>query len=235
MRTDHIVSISSKITLTGIGLLGVTIALVSCAPRVNFNVSIPTEPTAGCEHIPLDEVLPGHTTKEKSYRIEQQRNDKLLIPGQKVPDFTLVNLEGEEVSLFEVLEESNTVLVDFWASWCGPCVANFPKLKELRTTYGEEGFEVVTISVDTSHEDWSTGSVEHEIPWINLGELESWDGEVATLYGVHFLPKSYLIDSDGCIQQKDLPVELLEKVIVSKFNDAIDDESSPETDRSKPK
>ena len=230
MKTDHGVSISSKIILIFIGLLGVAIALVSCAQSVKLNVSIPTEPAAGCEHIPLNEVLPGHTTKVKSYRIEQQRNDKLLIPGQKVPDFTLVNLEGEEVSLFKVLEESNTVLVDFWASWCGPCVANFPKLKELRNTYGEEGFEVVTISVDTSHEDWSTGSVEHEIPWINLGELESWDGEVATMYGVHFIPKSYLVDGDGCILQKDLPIDLLEEVIISKFDEAVDEESSPETD-----
>ncbi|MXZ43707.1 MAG: TlpA family protein disulfide reductase [Gammaproteobacteria bacterium] len=230
MKTDHGVSISSKIILIFIGLLGVAIALVSCAQSVKLKVSIPTEPAAGCEHIPLNEVLPGHTTKEKSYRIEQQRNDKLLIPGQKVPDFTLVNLEGEEVSLFKVLEESNTVLVDFWASWCGPCVANFPKLKELRNTYGEEGFEVVTISVDTSHEDWSTGSVEHEIPWINLGELESWDGEVATMYGVHFIPKSYLVDGDGCILQKDLPIDLLEEVIISKFDEAVDEESSPETD-----
>ena len=230
MKTDHGVSISSKIILIFIGLQGVAIALVSCAQSVKLNVSIPTEPAAGCEHIPLNEVLPGHTTKEKSYRIEQQRNDKLLIPGQKVPDFTLVNLEGEEVSLFKVLEESNTVLVDFWASWCGPCVANFPKLKELRNTYGEEGFEVVTISVDTSHEDWSTGSVEHEIPWINLGELESWDGEVATMYGVHFIPKSYLVDGDGCILQKDLPIDLLEEVIISKFDEAVDEESSPETD-----
>lgn len=216
-------------TLSVIGFIGFAIALGSCAQNVNLNVTVPTEPAIGCEHIPLEEVLPGITTKEKSYRIEQQKNDKKLIPGQKVPDFTLVNLDGEEVSLYDVLKESDSVLIDFWASWCGPCVASFPKLKELRATYGEEQFEVVAISIDTSHEDWATGSDQHEIPRINLRELESWDGEVATLYGVHFIPNSYLIDSDGCVVQKDLPSELLEEVLVSRYGETLGEESSTET------
>ena len=190
----------------------------------------PLEPVVGCEHVVLEDVLPGIKGKEKSYRREQQRNDKKLIPGQKVSDFTLVNLDGEEVSLFDVLQENNTVLIDFWASWCGPCVASFPKLKELRTAYGREGFEIVAVSIDRTRDEWAEGSDKHEIPWINLGELESWDGEIATMYGVHFIPKSYLIDSDGCILQKDLPTNLLEQVLVRQFDEKNPDSSVLETD-----
>ena len=206
------------------GFLGFVCLLGSCAQNVAL------QPATGCEHVALDEVLQGITTKKKSYRREQQRNDEKLVPVQKVSDFTLTNLEGEEVSLFDVLRENDTVLVDFWASWCGPCVATFPTLKELRTAYGEEGFEVVAVSIDRTREEWAEGSETYEIPWINLGELESWDGEIATLYGVHFIPKSYLIDSDGCILQKDLPIDLLEEVVVNKYDEEVDEESSPEAE-----
>ena len=214
-----------------IGIIGLVVFvtfLSSCAQSVSVE---PAEPALGCEHVVLGDALPGIKGKEKSYRLEQQRNDKKLVPGQKVTDFTLVNLDGEEVSLFDVLQENNTVLIDFWASWCGPCVASFPKLKELRTAYSHKGFEIVAISIDRTHEEWAEGSENYEIPWINLGELESWDGEVATMYGVHFIPKSYLINRDGCILQKDLPIDLLEEVIVSKFAEVSNEESTTNIDR----
>lgn len=210
-----------------IGLLVFVTSLSSCAQSVSVG---PAEPALGCEHVVLEDALPGIKGKEKSYRLEQQRNDKKLVPGQKVADFTLVNLDGEDVSLFDVFQENNTVLIDFWASWCGPCVATFPKLKELRSAYGQKGFEIVAVSIDRTHEEWAEGSEKYEIPWINLGELKSWDGEVATMYGVHFIPKSYLIDSEGCILQKDLPIELLEQVIVSKFDRVLNEDPPAETD-----
>ncbi len=181
---------------------------------------IPTEPAAGCEHVSLAEILPGigSDIPLKSYRREQYLNDKQFIRGQKASDFTLADLQGNNVSLFDVLEESDAVLVDFWTVTCGPCIASFPKLKELRAKYKQQGFEVVSISIDLVREDWISGSEEYELPWINLGELESFYGEVATMYGVRFIPKSYLIDKEGCLLQKDLTTELLEEVLVDRYN-----------------
>ena len=175
--------------------------------------------------------LPGITTKEKSYRRAQQRNDKKLVPGQKVSDFFISRFRRKRgLSVLDVLQKKSTVLIDFWASWCGPCIASFPTLKELRSNYGDDGFEVVAVSIDSTHEEWAEGSKEYEIPWINLGELESWNGDIATMYGVHFIPKSYLIDSEGCILQKDLPIELLEAVVVNSFDEVDGSDTSLETD-----
>lgn len=201
--------------------LGAVIGLATVLCSCSHQIVVPTEPAIGCEHVPLDEILPGigSDIPEKSYRRKQYRNDKQLVPGQKVADFTLVNLEGNEVSLSNVLKENDTVLVDFWKISCGPCIASFPKLKELRAKYEQQGFEIVTISMDPIEEDWVSGSEEHDLPWINLGELESWDGEVATQYGVRFIPKSYLIDKEGCLLQKDLPTDSLEEVLVSRFGE----------------
>lgn len=207
-KSRHCISIA-------IALCGLATLLCSCTHQM----VIPTEPAAGCEHLSLDEILPGigSDVPLKSYRREQYRNDKQLIRGQKASDFTLADLQGNNVSLFDVLEESDTVLVDFWTVSCGPCIASFPKLKELRASYAQQGFEIVTISIDLDREDWISGSEEHELPWINLGELESFDGKVATKYGVRFIPKSYLIDKDGCLLQKDLTTDLLEEVLISRY------------------
>lgn len=207
--------IELKTTFGIIALCGLASLLCSCSQEI----IIPTSPALGCEHVPLDEILPriGSDIPEKSYRREHYRNDKQLIPGQKAPDFNLANLEGNEVSLSDALTDNDTVLVDFWKISCGPCIASFPKLKELREKYKQQGFEIVTISMDPIREDWTNGSEEHGLPWVNLGELESWDGEIATSYGVRFIPKSYLIDKEGCILQKDLTTELLEEVLSSRY------------------
>lgn len=225
---DSLKTVPMKSLLGIFVLLGFTACLSSCAP----NIVAPTSPVIGCEHIPLDNILPGIGSELPRIpsRREHFRNDKQLISGQKVPEFTLTNLDGQEVSLSDVLNKNDLVLVDFWASWCGPCVASFPKLKELRSTYLQEGFEIVSISIDRTHEDWVEGSEDHEIPWINLGELKSWHGEVAKMYGVHFVPKSYLIDRDSCILQKDLTTTLLEQVLVSQFDEKTAENSATETD-----
>lgn len=93
-------------------------------------------------------------------------NDSFLIAGQRVPEFSLVNYDGEDVKLFDLLEKRDLVLIDFWASWCGPCIADFPELKKLYSAYTDEGFEIVGVSIDDNMEDWIGGVDEHELPWV---------------------------------------------------------------------
>lgn len=144
-------------------------------------------------------------------------NDKTVIPGQLAPGFTLATFEGDEVSLHSVLQEKEMVLVDFWASWCGPCIASFPALKEMYAAYNDMGFEIIGISIDSTMEAWEGGLEDNELPWINLGEIEGWEGATATTYGVNFIPKGFLIDSEGCITQKDLPTDKLETVLSGRY------------------
>ncbi len=207
--------------LSGIVAIIAVVGLLTFLGSCSRQIVVPTDPATGCEHVPLDEILPGIGSDLVAVRSrrEQYRNDKRLVPGQRAHDFTLDDLQGNEVQLSDVLNENDTVLVDFWAISCAPCIASFPKLKELRAKYKQQGFEIVSISIDRTREDWTNGSKDHDLPWINLGELEFWDGEVATMYGVHFIPKSYLIDKEGCILQKDLPTDLLEQVLVSRYGE----------------
>lgn len=149
------------------------------------------------------------------------RNDRKLVPGQQAPDFTLQSLEGEEIALHDVIKENDVVLVEFWASWCVPCIRKFPDLKHLHTSYRDDGFQVLTISTDDELENWKEGSLEQQFPWIDLGEPEG-DGStpVAVSYGVHIIPKGYLVDSSGCVLQKDLRIDMLSEVLVERFGEA---------------
>ena len=144
-------------------------------------------------------------------------NDSTLIPGQKVPAFTLANLEGEEVALYDLLGEKDMVLIDFWASWCGPCIADFPDLKKLYAAYTNEDFEIVGVSIDSTEEAWIGGVEDNELPWIQLGELEGWFGPIGVQYGVGWVPKGYLVDSQGCIYEKDIRPAALKEFLVDRY------------------
>ncbi|MCY3883920.1 MAG: TlpA disulfide reductase family protein [Gammaproteobacteria bacterium] len=152
--------------------------------------------------------------------IEVEENDMSLVQGQKAPAFALADLAGEEVSLESILQEQELVLVDFWASWCGPCIATFPELKRMHAAYNDDGFEIVAISIDSTMEAWETASEEHEIPWINLGEIKGWEGPTASAYGVQFIPKGYLLDSEGCVIKKDLHTDKLNDLLVARYGEA---------------
>ena len=149
--------------------------------------------------------------------------DKSLAIGKRVPEFNLPDVNGAEHSLSDILEANEVVFVDFWASWCGPCIESIPALKEVYGSYKQYGLEVVSISIDENAESWVERSEELELPWINLGELKDFEGEVATSYGVTFIPKGYLVDENGIIIQKNLTPEQL-----GEYLDAVSgDEASP--------
>ena len=160
-----------------------------------------------------------HARNEHAIYIARTVNDRSLTVGKKAPDFTLQNFEGEKVSLSGLLDEKDFVLVDFWASWCGPCIATFPALKDLYASYRDHGFEIVSVSIDDSHEMWSYSTEEYKLPWINLGELKGFEGEMVMSYGVNFVPKGYLLDSEGQIVQKDLSTDQLKEFLVREYGD----------------
>ena len=149
--------------------------------------------------------------------IAGEQNDADLVAGQKVPDFRLTDLNGEEVNLYDVLEDNEVVLVEFWASWCGPCIKAFPELKTIHNEYNTSGFEIVSVSIDNDSYSWEQESKAQELPWIDVGEMDGWNGPTATAFGVQFVPKGYLVDGEGVILEKDLDPEELGEFLTSKF------------------
>lgn len=128
--------------------------------------------------------------------------------GEVAPDFTLQTPEGTDLSLSSL--RGKCVLVDFWASWCGPCIKELPNLKQVYEKYHEKGFEIISISLDDKKTNWTKAIEKHQIPWLHVSSLEGWKCPVAKLYHVTGVPAMYLLDAEGRIVSDDARGEALE-------------------------
>lgn len=133
---------------------------------------------------------------------------KNLKVGDTYQDITLNNAEGKPVSLSEKAKGKH-ILLDFWASWCGPCRRDNPKLAEAYTTYKEKGFEVYAISLDKEINDWKQAIAEDSITWPTVNQPDGFDGKSAMVYGVRYIPHNFLINPKGEIIAIDIHGEEL--------------------------
>ena len=129
--------------------------------------------------------------------------------GSEAVDFTLPTLAGDAVSLSEVLAQNELVLLEFWAVWCAPCRAEIPYMKRAYAEFSDEGFEIISVTLDSDRGDWERLSVEENIPWYNAGDLLAYDSPVIKDYGVVGLPRNYLVNRDMEIIAIDLRQEAL--------------------------
>lgn len=129
--------------------------------------------------------------------------------GEKFKDLKGLNPEGEEISLSDYAGKGKIVLVDFWASWCPPCRKDMPLLVEAYAKYKDKGFEIVGVSLDKTHEDWTKGISELNITWPQMSDLKYWESEHAKLYAIRSIPYTVLIDGEGTIIEKKISGEEL--------------------------
>ncbi|RSK49948.1 TlpA disulfide reductase family protein [Hymenobacter rigui] len=129
--------------------------------------------------------------------------------GDVAPDFTLPTVAGQPFTLSSL--RGKYVLVDFWASWCGPCRAENPRLRRLYQQYQGKGLEIVSVSVDADGAKWRKAVSQDQLPWTQVSDLKGWDSPVAQLYGVLAVPTSILISPTGQVLAHNLRGEDLEK------------------------
>ena len=142
---------------------------------------------------------------ERKFKTEPQAEGSDYVPHYI--DIAQPNLAGEVVSLKSVVENKNNryVLLDFWASWCGPCMGEMPFLKEAYKLYHKKGFEIYGVSFDAKHEAWKGAIEKQGMKWVNVSTLERFDNPAAEDYAVESIPTNYLIDcSNGVIIAKNL-------------------------------
>lgn len=130
--------------------------------------------------------------------------------GSQVEDFSSTGLDDLDYHLQDARLANQYTLVEFWASWCGPCRAENPNLIASRENYGPKGFEVFAYSLDDDREDWADASEEDGIPWINTSDLLAYDSPIPGQFGVTAIPMNFLLDSDGVIVAKNLRGEKLD-------------------------
>lgn len=137
--------------------------------------------------------------------------------GGEAPDFTMNDEEGNPKKLSDL--RGQIVLVDFWASWCGPCRKENPNVVKMYEKYKDKGFEILSVSLDKDKARWLNAIEKDRLTWKHVSDLQGWKNAAAQLYGVRSIPETVLLDSEGKIIARKLRGPMLEAKLAEIFGE----------------
>ena len=160
----------------------------------------------------------------EAYQKERQEllsSQKARAIGNKFTDIAMNDTTGRERRLSEWCGKGRYVLIDFWASWCGPCRAEMPNVTACYEKYHAKGLDIVAISFDTNKDAWLRAINTMKMPWVHLSDLAGWKSLGAKTYGIRGIPANILLDGEGNIIDIDLRGYNLEEKLAEIFGDII--------------
>lgn len=151
------------------------------------------------------QTTPGKAVKLLADNIDRMEKENVA------PDFTQNDPEGNPVSLYGI--KAKVKVLDFWASWCGPCRAETPNVRRVYEKYKDAGLEIISVSLDTKKENWLQAIEKDQMNWIHTSDLKGWNNAVAKRYGISSVPSILLLDENNRIIARNLRGEALEEAI----------------------
>lgn len=140
---------------------------------------------------------------------------KSQIIGGEAPEIVQASPEGEMISLSSL--RGKIVMIDFWASWCGPCRRENPHVKKLYNQYKSKGFEIYGVSLDRKKANWVAAIQKDGLPWVHVSDLKGWSSAPAATYGVRSIPQTVLVDREGKIIARNLRGPALDAKLAEIF------------------
>ncbi len=137
--------------------------------------------------------------------------------GYDAPDITLPTVNGDSIRLSSL--KGKVVLLDFWASWCGPCRSSNKELTKLYPKYKAKGFEIFGVSLDDDKNKWRNAIKKDKITWLQVNDGGGWDAQTAVQWNINAIPTSYLIDKNGKLVARDLEGKELERALKDLLED----------------
>ncbi|MEC5145136.1 TlpA disulfide reductase family protein [Chitinophaga sp. 212800010-3] len=182
-------------------------AYIAAHPESPVSVNLIAERAVLGEYAPLDSLYrllaPAAQQSETGQRVRRRLDVlKRSAIGQPMIDFSQTDINGKTVRLSDF--KGKYVLLDFWASWCGPCRAENPNVLKAYNRFKDKNFTVVGVSLDDKADKWKEAVAKDAMPWIQLSDLKGFRNEVAQQYGIQAIPFSFLIDPQGTIIAKEL-------------------------------
>ena len=159
-----------------------------------------------------------HPAMERPWKAYWGMIQQMNITGKTAPDFEAEAPDGTMHRLSEYTGHGQYVLIDFWASWCGPCIASFPFMKEIYATYKDHGLVFLGVSCDKNRNAWLKALEKHQLPWTAL-RSPARKGDACELYGITGIPAVILINPDGKVISTDLDGKELKAKLEEIFKD----------------
>ncbi len=170
--------------------------------------------------VPLAEIIVERYEKMYPEQIKSIAKQALALKsftiGAEAPLFTAPTPDGEEIALESL--RGKVVLIDFWASWCGPCRKENPNVVRVYNEYKERGFEILGVSLDKTHDRWVKAIADDELTWLHVSDLKGWGSAYSRLYGVNSIPHTVLVGPDGKILARNLRGQALEEKLREVFS-----------------
>src|ERR1035437_6264196 len=142
--------------------------------------------------------------------------EKKVAVGSQFTDFKLPGIKGDSISLADLVGKTDFVLVDFWASWCSPCMQFLPELQSFYAKHKGTSLEILGVSLDDNKEAWTSTVASHKISWKLVSDFKGWKCTGSRAYAVNLLPNTVLIDKSGKIVGKNLSIPEMEKILLGK-------------------
>ena len=146
-----------------------------------------------------------------------KESPKSVFIGQQYTDLEMADPEGKMHKISELVGEGKYVLVDFWASWCGPCRAEMPNVLDAYNKFHDKGFEVIGVSFDQKKEAWVKAIGQLKMPWLQISDLKGWECAAAPIYKIDAIPDNILIDPQGMIIDRALRGKSLHRRLEKLF------------------
>lgn len=153
-----------------------------------------------------DKILASIQKQEEAKKIQ-----RALVEGTKFPGFDEKDLSGQPLSVANY--KGKVLLIDFWATWCGPCVHELPNVLKAYEKYHAKGFEIIGISLDQDEQKLKNFTKDKQMPWPQYFDGKGWGNKLAAKYGVQSIPATYLLDGQGTIIGKDLRGDALDAAV----------------------
>jgi len=132
--------------------------------------------------------------------------------GSDYTNFIMDDTSGNSTELSSIIG-NNYLLIDFWASWCGPCRRENPNIVSIYKEYQNQGFDIMGVSLDTDRKKWISAIEKDSLNWTHVSDLNGWNNEAAKLYAVNAIPHSIIVDKNGVIIAKNLKGDALREKV----------------------
>ena len=128
------------------------------------------------------------------------------------------DMDGNQVSVSDVFVKNKLTVIDFWASWCGPCRQEMPHLVDLYKRYKGKGLGVIGVSLDEDRSAWIKAVKYLGMDWVQLSDLQGWDNSAARMYGIESIPFTIIVDEKGRVVDAGLRGEDLARLVASQLD-----------------